>query len=81
MAPNEKPTAINSAIPIVIPDGLVNPPIVILDFGPAVDVTGGLVWAVQVDLMGTHVENGYAYGTELVGKVLPKGRLASHRRS
>ena len=79
MPPNEKPTAINSSIAVVITDGLVNPPIAVLDFSPAVDVTGGLIWTVQVDLVSAHVEDGYADGSELVGKVLPEGRTASHR--
>ena len=78
----EEPDAVDASVGIVIADGLVNPPVAVLDFGLAVHVAGRVVGPLQVDLVGAHVEDGYPDGPKLPIEGLPEGvataDVASH---
>ena len=76
-AAHEEPDAVDASVGVVIADGLVNPPVAVLDLGLAVHVAGGVVGPLQVDLVGAHVEDGYPDGPKLPIEGLPEGVTAA----
>jgi len=61
-ATHEEPGAVDASVGVVIADGLVDPPVAVLNLGLAVHVAAGVVGPLQVDLVGAHVEDGHPDG-------------------
>ena len=76
LTPYEPPVAIHPTVGVVVPDGLVDPTIAVLDLGLAVDVAGGVVGPGQVDLVGSDVQHRHADRPELRVETLPQGSVS-----